>query len=393
MSTTLEPSVLRSGSADVLVGRVEEIADVLTAGTGYAVRESRLAPEVVDALEKAELFSMLTPARYGGLGVDVQTATQVIRAVARYCGSAAWVVMIVNGSNSYVGRFEERAQQETFGAKSSARFAQVLSPAATLEPIDGGYLLTGRWGFASGILHDDWAMLGNAERLVIVPAADVEIEMTWDTIGMRGSGSHTIVTDKLFVPHHMTAPFNTVMGTEQCSDPEAPIYARYAPFPASAVLVGSVLIGLGEAACQAVAKGSINRWVMMSRHPSQSDSETFRAALGECVLKVESARLLVAETARAVDQAAENAELLDPARLGSLAANIAQAARAITGAMDTLMYLGGASSFSNSSRLGQIWRDVNTGARHGAINPYLNFEAAGGALVDADPKAPSRIAT
>ncbi|MEU9888897.1 acyl-CoA dehydrogenase family protein [Sphaerisporangium sp. NPDC051011] len=391
MSTTLEPPVQRSGSADLLVSRVERIADVLAAGTAYAIRESRLAPEVIEALGQAELFSMLTPARFGGLGVDVQTAGQVIRAVARHCGSAAWVVMIVNGSNSYVGRFPEEAQQETFGAKASARFAQVLSPAATLKPVDGGYLLTGRWGFASGILHDDWAMLGNAERLVIVPASAVRVEVTWDTIGMRGSGSHTIVTDELFVPEHMTAPFGTVMGTEQCNDSDAPVYTRYAPLPASAVLVGSVLVGLGEAACQAVAKGSVNRAVVMSRHASQADSETFRAVLGECALRVESARLHVAETARVVDEAAESAALLPPARLGVLAANVAQAARMVTTAVDDLMYLGGASAFANSSRLGQIWRDVNTGARHGVLNPFVNYEAAGGTLVDPALEAPKRI--
>lgn len=390
MATTVEEHVKRSGDAHVLVDRVERIGGVLAAGTSYATRESRLAPEVVEALAGAELFSMLTPARLGGLGVDVETASQVIAAVARHCGSAAWVVMIVNGSNSYVARFPEEAQQAVFGDNPGARFAQVLSPAATVTPTGDGYLLSGRWGFASGILHDDWAMIGNAERLAIVPVSDLQVEHTWDTLGMRGSGSHTIVAEELFVPAHMTAPFSTVMGSEQCNDPEAPVHVRYAPLPASAVLVGSVLVGLGQAACDLVATASSTRSVIMSRHATQAASETFRSVLGESVLRVETARLHVAETARAVDAAAAAAVLLPGDEQGRLAANVAHAARMVTRTMDDLMYLGGASAFASSSPLGQIWRDVNTGARHGVLNPFVNYESVGSGLVEEDVAAPTR---
>lgn len=390
MTTTARNSVHRSPHADLLIDRVAAIADVIASGTAHATANSELAPEVVEALADAELFSMLTPARFGGLGVDVRTASRVISAVARHCGSAAWVVMIVNGSNAYVGRFGEQAQKATFGADPGARFAQVLSPGATLEAVDGGFEVTGRWGFASGVLHDHWAMIGNAETMAIVPVSDVTIERTWDTIGMRGSGSHTIVADHLFVPESMTAPFATVMGNEQCTDSSAPVHVRYAPLPASAVLVGSVLVGLGEAACAAVAAQAQTKYVVMSKHATQVESETFRHALGEARLKIESARLHVQETARVVDEAAEAALLPAPAEMSRLAANIAHAARNVTTAMDDLMYLGGASSFGNASRLGQIWRDVNTGARHGVLNPFVNYEAAGSGLVDEDAALLSR---
>ncbi|WGY00386.1 acyl-CoA dehydrogenase family protein [Nocardioides sp. QY071] len=390
MTALAHPPVRRKGDAALLLSRVDEIADVIAAGTAHATAHSELAPEVVDALAGAGLFSMLTPARFGGLGVDVSTASQVIAAVARHCGSAAWVVMIVNGSNSYVGRFGEAAQQATFGSDAGARFAQVLAPGAVIEPVAGGYEVTGRWGFASGVLHDHWAMIGNAERLVIVPTSSVEIERTWDTIGMRGSGSHTIVTDRLFVPEEMTAPFASVMGNEQCTDAAAPVHTRYAPLPASAVLVGSVLVGLGEAACAAVAAQARTKYVVMSKRPTQVESETFRHALGEARLRVETARLHVAETARAVDEAAEAAVLPAPADLSRLAANVAHAARMVTTAMDDLMYLGGASAFAHSSALGRIWRDANTGARHGVLNPYVNYEAAGSGLVDVEAAPLSR---
>ena len=120
MTTNAERPVRRSGDADVLVERVALIGDTISSGTSFATVKSRLAPEVVDALADAEIFSMLTPARLGGLGVDVRTATAVIAAVARHCGSAGWVVMIVNGSNSYVGRFPEETQQAVFGSNPGA---------------------------------------------------------------------------------------------------------------------------------------------------------------------------------------------------------------------------------------------------------------------------------
>jgi alkylation response protein AidB-like acyl-CoA dehydrogenase len=373
-----------------MISNLGDIAGTLAKGVAYANEHSELAPEVVDALASQRLFDMSTPRRFGGLQLDVLTQCRVISELAKSCGSAAWVVMIVNGCNSYGWRFPEEAQEEVFG-QGPTRCAQVIAASASFTEHDDGYLLNGRWGFASGILHDDWVMLGNRDRIAIVPVDSIEIDRTWDMVGMRGSGSHTVVATNVFVPAYRTAPLSVIMGMDQCDDTTVPSYARYAPLPSSAATVASVLVGLAERACEIVAERSLTRAQLMGPHKVQSDSEAFRARLGECMVNIASARLLLETVAAATDEAAETATLLSPTTITNLAANVSRVARITTSTMDELMHLSGASAFANSNPLTQIWRDLNTGARHAALNPFTNEEAVGAAAVNAESVAPSRV--
>ena len=99
-----------------------------------------------------------------------------------------------------------------FAGDPVARVAGVLAPTATSQKADGGQVVTGRWGFASGSLHASWVIVGIPvvdetgetidQGLALIPRAEISIDDTWYVAGMRGTGSNTIVADQVFVPHH-----------------------------------------------------------------------------------------------------------------------------------------------------------------------------------------------
>ena len=95
-------------------------------------------------------------------------------------------------------------------ADPDARICGVVAPSSSSRAVDGGLVVTGQWGFASGCLHSQWAMLGvpvvdeSGEQidqgLALIPMSDLSIKDTWYVAGMRGTGSNTLIAEDVFVP-------------------------------------------------------------------------------------------------------------------------------------------------------------------------------------------------
>ncbi|NED83970.1 oxidoreductase, partial [Streptomyces sp. SID11233] len=114
----------------------------------------------IKALTEAGLFRLTVPRRLGGFETNFRTMLEVTSELARGCGSTAWVATLINVTNWTVGLFPERAQLDVWGSGPDARVCGVLAPTSTSRKVEGGWRVTGRWGFASGSLHAQWANLG-----------------------------------------------------------------------------------------------------------------------------------------------------------------------------------------------------------------------------------------
>lgn len=154
-------------------------------------------------------FRICAPKQFGGYESDVRTYTDVITEIGRGCGSAAWIAFISNAAVWIACHYPEAVQREIFEENPDARFMGVLAPTATADRADGGYVITGKWAYASCCLHAHWAILtapltqkdGSKELgIVLVPMSELSIEDTWYSVGVRGSGSNTAVAKDVFVP-------------------------------------------------------------------------------------------------------------------------------------------------------------------------------------------------
>src|SRR5271155_5157709 len=133
--------------------------------------------------------------------------------LAEGCMSSGWVYGVVAVHNWQLGLFDARAQEDVWAKDSSVLIASSYMPKGQVERVDGGFRFSGRWNFSSGVDHASWLFLGGIVsskngvpdyRTFLVPRADVSINDTWHTVGLKGTGSKEVVIDGSFVPEYRT---------------------------------------------------------------------------------------------------------------------------------------------------------------------------------------------
>lgn len=199
---------------DRLYKRAAELVPVLRQRAPETERLHQLHPETVKEFQEAGFFRILQPARYGGYELDPHDFFHVQMKLAEGCMSSAWVLGVVAIHNWQLGLFDGRAQQDVWGKDTSTLISSSYMPVGKVTRVEGGFRLSGRWGFSSGSKHCDWVFLGAVVptkegeapdmRTFLLPISDYRIVDNWDTSGLEGTGSHDIVVEDAFVPEYRT---------------------------------------------------------------------------------------------------------------------------------------------------------------------------------------------
>jgi 3-hydroxy-9,10-secoandrosta-1,3,5(10)-triene-9,17-dione monooxygenase len=174
---------------------------------------TRLVPEVVQAIHEAGLFRYLQPKRWGGMELDFVSYFDVPEVLARGDISTAWVVANLASHHRGLALWPEAAQEEIWGQSRDTLIASGIAFfQGTAKRVCGGLRLTGKWGFSSGVDHATWEQLACIVKneagapvdwvMCQVPLGDCQVIDDWQTLGMRGTGSRTVVCDGVFVPGH-----------------------------------------------------------------------------------------------------------------------------------------------------------------------------------------------
>ena len=185
--------------------------DLVAAHADQGRRDRRISQVVVDALREDGFFRHFTPKQYGGRAGKPQDFFLDQIAIAQRDMSTAWAMGIVAVHNYQIAMMETETQDEVFADGPDAMVSSSYNPVgAKAEKVDGGVMLSGRWGWSSGCLHCNWVLLGGVipeegYRTFLVPASDYRIDDTWHTMGLQGTGSNDIVIDTpVFVPDYMS---------------------------------------------------------------------------------------------------------------------------------------------------------------------------------------------
>jgi len=203
--------------AEATLGRVREIAPRIAEAAPEIERSRRIPDDLLDALHAAGLYRMLLPKRYGGGEVHPLAFMRTVQAIARADASTAWNI----GQNAVcaivAAYLEPEVAQAIFGdPRAVLAWGPAQGPVRAVA-CDGGYRVSGRWSFASGMRHATWLgpqcpvfeadgsprHSGEARlrrRVFLVPASAARVEDVWDVIGLRGTASDAFAVDDLFVP-------------------------------------------------------------------------------------------------------------------------------------------------------------------------------------------------
>ncbi len=376
---------------EALLGRIDETRPVLERNVNQTEADRRVAQENIDALTRAGAFKTMTPRRFGGYEMTIREKMAVTAAVAESCGSTAWVVALSNVCSWLASLLPDQAQEEIFGADPDAKIAGVLAPSPDVRKVPGGYEVSGTWPWATGSLHADWALVGMVipdddgnvvdQALGFVPMSEVTIEDTWFVAGMKGTGTNTLVADKVFVPDHRQYPVSRALDNEYATEHADESLYRSSFAPVLTVILGAAQLGLGRAARDFVMEKAPKRGIAYTRFERQVDSTAFQMQVSRAATLIDLAHLLLYRAADDIDEAAAAAEKLPYVVRARVHADTSESVRLVREAIDLLLTAHGASSFADVSPLQRIWRDSSTAGRHAAVEPLVGQEVYGKALL------------
>lgn len=203
------------------VARVKEITPFLRAEAPKIEAGRRLTPAVLDALHARGLYRSLIPREYGGDEVTPAEAVQFTEALAQADASTAWCVGQASICAMSIAYVKPHIAREVWGDDPRGVLAWGYSQGAKAKVVEGGYLVTGTWGFGSGGHHATWlgghcqieerdgtlrrGPDGNPiERTMLFRQEQVAWEENWNVIGLKGTGSDTYRVKDLFVPEDYT---------------------------------------------------------------------------------------------------------------------------------------------------------------------------------------------
>ncbi|MFT5709675.1 MAG: 3-hydroxy-9,10-secoandrosta-1,3,5(10)-triene-9,17-dione monooxygenase [Halioglobus sp.] len=207
--TVAQRETRKASIAQRMLQQIEGLQGQFRELSAQAKLECRVPQANIDALRGAGFFLALQPHRYGGYELDPQDFFRMQCAIAEGCMSTAWASGIIAVHAFQIALMDAQAQQDVWGDNIDARVSSSYAPMGKVEPLDGGFKLSGRWGWSSGCDHCSWVLLGaivpgEGFRTFLVPSSDYEIIQTWDSMGLQGTGSNDIVVDGAYVPAYRT---------------------------------------------------------------------------------------------------------------------------------------------------------------------------------------------
>jgi 3-hydroxy-9,10-secoandrosta-1,3,5(10)-triene-9,17-dione monooxygenase len=194
-----------------VVARARALIPALAVRSREGRRRRQLPDETIADMQSAGLFRVLQPRRWGGYEMDLHTFYEVELALARGDMASAWIYGVCGVHPWFMALLDEQAVQEVWGRDNSVLICSSLMPAGKATAVPGGFALSGRWKYASGCTHCDWALLGamvtlsdsvSEGRIFLLPRTQYQSIDTWEVSGLEATGSWDIVVDDVFVPAH-----------------------------------------------------------------------------------------------------------------------------------------------------------------------------------------------
>ncbi|MFF5408485.1 acyl-CoA dehydrogenase family protein [Streptomyces misionensis] len=339
------------------------VAEVADRDRPLMERHRRLTDGVAQALADAGFVRHFVPRRFGGCEGTFTALFKATAALGETSPAAAWCAGLYAVHGWLASHLPEAAQHELWQASPDTRIAAVVPVgASTAAAVPGGWRLTGRWQFASGVDHADWVVLAartgqdNQEhRLFAIPRGQVTIRDTWHPLGMQGTGSNTVEVTDVGVPEHRTCTMADMLrpreGVARCY--QVP-FAMVGP-----LLLASPILG--------AARGALAAWVMA--HRSEKDgarampNSHAQVVMGRAAAQIRAAGLLLSEGTERADRATVTNLLVAESHRDA-----AVAVELCTEAVDRLFRALRAYGQVVDDPVQRHWRDITTAATHTALS-------------------------
>lgn len=371
-----------------LLARMEPLLDGVTARAADGEQLRRLPDETITELAATGVFTAMVSPERGGLGLGLEAMLGIGAVLGKADTATAWVVTFLTMHNWLISMFPATVVDEVFGDRGYALAPAALSPTGTAEPVRGGYRVTGRWSWGSGVMHADHAVVTGVVatedsfdlRMVLLDLDDVTVEDVWHTDGLRGTGSNDVVVDGVVVPAERTVSFLDLAEGTVTPVPGTPM-AGYPLVPVLALTVASPLIGGARGAFEAYRDHLAERVLAYTLGDRQVEKPSAQIRLARADSDLRAARLLVEGCARTLDEVYGRGDRLERAERSSLRMDAAAAVHTAKRAVADLCDAAGGSAHLLHQPLQRFQRDLNTGSAHAVFDLDRAAETHGRVLV------------
>lgn len=333
---------------------VQHLAEVAAAHAASADRDGQLHPTVVDAVLGSGLLAHFVPGHWGGAQGTFTDSVGPLIQVGQADASAGWCAALMTSAARMATHLPPEGQQALWSDGPDVMIAATLKPAGTATPVSDGWILDGQWPYVSGITHCRWVLLSTTtstdKQFMLVPQKSLNIQETWNAVGLRATGTHTLRVDNTFVP--ATHCFTGRQLTEGRSGTGRPV-----PHDAVSGIFFTAPM-LGAAQCFLDLSQQIRR-----RRAGAANGTGPDLTLGRSVGNLGAAEALLRHTAFTADTAE-----LDPESTARCRIHHATVADLLSRTVTMLFRESGTQAVDDNGPLARLWRDINTGLMHPAIN-------------------------
>src|SRR5215470_10612947 len=344
-----------------------------------------LTPETERDLHETGLFRIVQPKRVGGSEFDYVSLVDCAELLAKGDASVAWNFANLASHHWMLGLFDKRAQDLVWGKDPDTLIASsFIFPAGRARKAQGGYRLRGSWPFSSGVASCEWNMLasvvssedeadGIEYRIFLIHKNDYEIVDTWNSVGLRGTGSNDVEVRDAFVPDGLSVAVSDLAGGPtpgSAVNPNAlyalPVFSLF-PYVLSGVALGN-------------AQACLDDYIDTARHRASTynraklgDLQSTQIKIAEASAKIDAARLIMRSSCIDAMEAARGGQIPDMAVKTKLRRDGAFSVNLCTEAVSLLFAASGARGLFTTGVLQRQFRDAH------AINSHIafNFDAAG----------------
>jgi indole-3-acetate monooxygenase len=380
-----------------LIEAAQRIAPLVRACRDEGERERRLPAQVLAAMHEARLFRMYIPKALDGLEIDPITSMIVVEEIARADAAAAWNLMLGATYGLWAAFLPEDAAREIYGAPDAV-VAGALRPSGRARPVDGGFVVDGRWSFASGIRHSAWWNAGclvardgggdaDAPRpsapeawLVFFPGSDGELIENWDAGGLRGTGSHDYAVSELFVPRARAIPFDAAPRAPE------PLYR----LPRQALLdnmMAALPLGIARTAIDTLVEIAAGGKRPAGARSPLAERTTVQADVARAEALYLSGRSFLYDSVTQSWEAVQAGCELSVREVAMLRLARTHAVQAAVQAVDLMYTDAGGAAIYTRNPLERCFRDIHAVTQHVSMNP-ANYEVSGRVLLGLDPDRP-----
>lgn len=394
-SSCAQPSGEKTGADQLALARA--LAPRLADAADEIERARELPPNIVEALVEGGFFRMLLPRSLGGAELDPPSYAAVLEELAKADASTAWCLGQNSGCSMIAPYLPAETAREVFGPpRGILAWGPDVPNAGKGVAAEGGYRVTGQWGFATGGRHASWLgahvpifepdgapRLGangrQLVRTVVFPKTSVRIIDNWQVVGLRGTGSDSYAAEDLFVPQKYSAG----------RDVEA---ERREPGPLYRFTSGMIYAASFSAVSLGIARGALDAFIVLARDKiprgqrrTLRENNVIQAQVAQCEARIGSSRAFLFATLDEMWQEVNRSGRLSPPqhvkiRLASTWA-INQAREVVAAVYNAA----GASAIFNASPFERRLRDMHAGSQQGQGRP-LHFETVGQILLGLEPE-------